>query len=241
MGVFCQLLTVSGLGFSFLKEYGPTQYDALFSFACNTTVTNCTLTKSGLNLGPFTPIPVIIILCALLLPIFTSLFTGSNSCVSFTKILRALPSYFFFLPTLVGLFGVFSICNFGDFTWGNRDSSGSEANLGARLRKVQARGKIVGVFFYFMNMVSAIALTVVLRYPYSLMTITIMMFGFPLFSIGLSTFYWIVVSSFKKCFEARQARLVAEHHMRKAAKTKKDLNPEDSNKPLQDLSLREVI
>lgn len=111
--------------------------------------------------------------------------------LSFVYIFRSGVQFLIFLPTLVAVFGAYSIANFSDFSWGNRDSTGSADKIGPRLNILVERGKLYGYLFLALNFCFVFLSLDLFSIPFWRMIASGVLFGPPLTLIMISCVYWI--------------------------------------------------
>ena len=134
----------------------------------------------------FIPFGLLFLSCAV--PLIAALVASPRS---FVYIVRSGLMFVLFLPTLVAIFGIYSICNFSDFSWGNRDSEGANQKIGSRLSMLQARGKFYGFFFLGVNIMIILLAIDLLDFWFWRMATSIAIFGLPLCCMLLSFLYWV--------------------------------------------------
>eukprot|EP01127_Copromyxa_protea_P011906 TRINITY_DN3050_c0_g2_i1.p1 TRINITY_DN3050_c0_g2~~TRINITY_DN3050_c0_g2_i1.p1 ORF type:complete len:1121 (-),score=117.99 TRINITY_DN3050_c0_g2_i1:73-3102(-) len=111
---------------------------------------------------------------------------------SFWYIISSFIPYFLFLPTLVAVFGAFSLARLFDFTWGNRDSSGSTDKLGGRLDELQQRARFPSPFFLLINLAVVFIMADLSDVsPLVLLVFSCLLFGPVLLHFGLSFLYFL--------------------------------------------------
>lgn len=140
------------------------------------------------NFSLFDLVPLGLLVLSAVIPLLAALIV---SPLSFVYILRSGVQFLFFLPTLVAIFGAFSIANFSDFSWGNRDSTGSADKIGPRLATLVERGKFYGFFFLGLNFTLVFLSLDLFSIPYWRMISSAFLFVPPLTSLLISCCYWI--------------------------------------------------
>lgn len=178
IGVIIEVLTITGLTIGWVSQ----GLDNTTNIPVN--ATGYVGNYSWIDLTSFG-----LLVATALLPLIGAFFASPKS---FMYIMRSGVYFMLFLPTLVGIFGIYSISNFSDFSWGNRDSSGSADKLGARLNTLIARGKFFGFIFLAINFSLIFVSIDLYDNKYWKLFGAIAIFAIPLTSIALSTAYWIV-------------------------------------------------
>jgi len=145
VGMVVQAVTIISLGYNVVLSYLPKEKTEIINGVNTTTFgPSATVLDTGV-LG--------LVLIFMILPVIGAFIA---SPWSFCQILRSGLQFLLFLPTMVGVIGVYSITHFSDFSWGNRDSSGSEEKLGARKNILAERGNTIGWIFLLGNIVLCI-------------------------------------------------------------------------------------
>lgn len=141
VGAIVQAITIISLALNIVTTYVPHKITKINPDGSNRTY-------FGTDVNFYDTATLGIVGFFMILPIVTSLIA---SPWSFVQVIRSGLHFLLFLPTLVGVMGVYSITNFSDFSWGNRDSNGSEEKLGSKKLVIAERGQFVGWFFLFLN------------------------------------------------------------------------------------------
>lgn len=245
-GMVVEAVTIIALIVDIVQTYIPKQLEGnATSFAPTEDNGAIVLGDSGYTLNLWDTVPLATILLFMFLPVFTALIV---SPYSFLQIMRSGIFFLAFLPTLVGLFGAYSITNFADFSWGNRDSTGAEDKLGAQRKIVlQHRGQVYGWLFMFLNVALVLlASDLIYRYKYFKVVAAGFLFLIPITSMFLSFGYWVVWRCkwcFKLCLGC--CHKGSRHHHAKAAPnqilTKEKNNPNSPRKLSEMQSLHATI
>jgi len=203
LGVIIELLSIIGIAthIPLLLSNATTPFETV-----NGSVVNVTLDVTTEKiLFSWTPLGLLVLIFGL--PMMAACFTSSNTVFDFFHspiwyILWSFPIYFFFLPTLVAVFGAYSLARLFDFSWGNRDSSGSIDKLGARSDILQKRAKFISPVFVLLNIFLVLILIDVQLWTPMLLTFSTVIFGPPLITILLSLIYFMVrpCCSFRCCY-----------------------------------------
>jgi len=198
IGFVIEVLSLAGIGLSVLRQ-------ATLPNATNYLLTHGAVWRNGTLIPPndhlgnfalFDLVPLGLI------AIGAGISLGSAfivSPLSFLYILRSGIQFLVFLPTFVALFGAFSISNFSDFSWGNRDSTGSADKIGPRLETLVERGKFYGYFFLGLNFCLVFLSLDLFSVPYWRMIASGILFVPPLTSMVISCMYWIYWRIAKWC------------------------------------------
>lgn len=196
VGIFVELLAIAGITKSIVYQALRTQDDFYESinYTGSGPIPGYIGNFSWLDLIPFGLLGLVAIL-----PIIGALFASPRS---FMYVLRSGVYFLLFLPTLVGVFGIYSICNYSDFSWGNRDSNGSADKLGSRLGILIQRGAFFGWFFFALNLCLIFVSLDLFGNDIWRIVGSFAIFGLPLICIIMSCFYWIgwrIVTTFRQC------------------------------------------
>jgi len=197
-GMVIECLSMGGIGKSAYAYFKAQANKTAAATIVNGTVNG---TDGG---NAFTDAPEWIILVPLAMIGVTMFMPVVASCLAcpklFTKFFRSsfwyiatsfIP-YFLFLPTLIAVFGAFSLARMFDFSWGNRDSSGSTDKLGARLDELQQRAKFMSPLFVAMNVCLVFLIGDFSNLsPVVLLVWSLLLFGPALINIFLSFGYFL--------------------------------------------------
>jgi len=188
IGMVVQAVTVVSLAYNIVKTYTPRQHYTMVN-GVNTSV-------YGISAQPVDIGVLALVLIFMITPVLGALVA---SPWSFLQVLRSGVQFLLFLPTLVGIMGSYSITNFSDFSWGNRDSSGSEEKLGARKNILAERGQTIGWIFLVLNIVMCIV-AVILYEVFDLFRVIVTgMLFIPSLSVFILSFCYFVYWRIKWC------------------------------------------
>jgi cellulose synthase/poly-beta-1,6-N-acetylglucosamine synthase-like glycosyltransferase len=186
VGIFIELLSIAGITRSIVKQ--ALLPDSEFYEQINKTQTKGRPPGYIGNFSYLDIVPFGLLALVAICPLIGALFASPKS---FMYVMRSGIYFLLFLPTLVGTFGIYSICNFSDFSWGNRDSTGSADKIGNRLSILVQRGAFFGWFFFALNLCLVFVSLDLFGNVYWRVIGSVAIFGLPLVCILISMVYWI--------------------------------------------------
>lgn len=173
--------------------------------------------------------PLIIVGATMVLPIISSALSAECVVTKFFDsplwyiLVSGLP-YFLFLPTLVAVFGAFSLARLFDFTWGNRDSGGAVDKLGNRAVTLEDRAKFTSPLFVMLNIAAVFLLSDLQDIsPLVLLILTCLLFAPPLINFILSFFYfayWKIFNVFCDYLEHQERKKTVQQKRMAKQKSK---------------------